>query len=371
MATEQFSDIDRKYMRRCIQLALNGKGTCSPNPMVGAVIVRNGKIIGEGWHHKTGMPHAEPNAINAVNNQELLKDSTLYVSLEPCSHYGKTPPCADLIIKKQIPRVFVGCLDVFPLVSGNGVSKLRSAGVDVTVGVEKQACTELNLKFFTFHLLKRPYIHLKWAQTADGFIDRNRKPGSGELPLAISSPLTKMMTHKLRSECDVIMVGTKTALMDNPKLNVRDWFGENPVRAVIDRQLVLDKNLNVFDKSGKTIVFTEKADAECKNITYIGVDFNQDLLSNIIHSLYERNFQSLLVEGGSKLISSFINAGLWDEIHIETSGQKIGEGVPAPNLDGIKFYSKNEYFCGEGSMLRKIQVFRSNNLVKGPCFDGK
>jgi len=368
MATEISPDIDKQFMRRCIQLALNGKGSCSPNPMVGAIIVRDEKIIGEGWHQKAGFPHAEPNAINSVKNHDWLRESTLYVNLEPCSHYGKTPPCVDLIIQKQIPRVVVGCLDVFSLVSGSGVSRLKAAGVDVTVGTEMSACIGLNRRFFTFHSLKRPYVLLKWAQTADGFLDRKREPGSDVPPLVISTPLTRMMTHKLRSEYDVIMVGTNTALMDNPRLSVCDWYGNDPVRAVIDRQKVLEADLNVFDKSGRTLVFTEKPMADTENVSYIRVDFKQDFLMKILDSLYERKFQTLLVEGGSKLLNSFLEAGLWDEIHIETSPQKVGDGVPVPDLGGIPFIRESEIFCGEGSTLRKMQMLRSPDKEKGLSF---
>ncbi|MCK9311437.1 MAG: bifunctional diaminohydroxyphosphoribosylaminopyrimidine deaminase/5-amino-6-(5-phosphoribosylamino)uracil reductase RibD, partial [Bacteroidales bacterium] len=230
--------MDSLFMKRCLQLAANGRATCAPNPMVGAVVVHQGLIIGEGWHRKSGEPHAEPNAIRSVKNQELLKASTLYVNLEPCSHDGKTPPCVDLIIAKQIPRVVVGCLDPFPQVSGRGISKLRTAGIDVSVGVEEAACLELNRHFLRFHREKRPYIILKWAQTADGFLDFSRIPGDQKQSLKISTPFTQMLVHKLRSECDVVLVGTNTAILDNPALTVRSWAGKSPVRAMLDRQMI-------------------------------------------------------------------------------------------------------------------------------------
>jgi len=359
MKSEIFTPEDKKYMQRCIQLAKNGKGLCSPNPMVGAVIVKDGIIIGEGWHQKAGMPHAEPVAINSVKNQELLKSSTLYVSLEPCSHYGKTPPCVDLIIKKGIPRVVIGCLDVFPLVSGSGVKKLKAAGVEVLVGPEMQACLDLNRKFFTYHAKKRPYIMLKWAQTSDGFIDNIRKPDGEELPLIISTPLTKIITHKLRSEFDAILVGTNTAMMDNPKLNVRDWSGKNPVRCVTDRNLTLSKNLNIFDGTTKTIVFTEKSGEGSENVSYETINFEDNLVKNILESLYKKGIQSLLVEGGAKLHNAFLNAGLWDELHVESAPFTIGKGVPAPDLSGAKYKKLTEHRLGTGDEFRIVKEYSS------------
>lgn len=371
MQSEVFGDTDKMYMRRCIQLAMNGLGTCSPNPMVGAVIVRNGKIIGEGWHMKAGSLHAEPIAINSVKNQDWLKESTLYVSLEPCSHYGKTPPCVDLIIKKQIPKVVIGCIDVFPLVSGSGVRKLKAAGIEVIVGPEMKDCLELNKRFFTFHALKRPYILLKWAQTSDGFMDYSREPETKTSPLSISTPLTRMVTHKLRSEYDVILVGTKTALLDNPRLNVRDWFGKNPVRAVLDRQLVLKSDMNLFDENGKTLVFTEGHGINSKKLKHIELSFEKDFPANVLDALYVEGYQSLLVEGGSKLHNSFIKAGLWDELHIEVSPQIIGSGVPSPELDGIKFQSKSLHSFGEANDLRKIKILRSSYMINSLSFGGE
>jgi diaminohydroxyphosphoribosylaminopyrimidine deaminase/5-amino-6-(5-phosphoribosylamino)uracil reductase len=362
--------------------------------MVGAVLVREGVIIGEGWHQQTGLPHAEPNAIQAVKEKAWLRESTLYVNLEPCTHYGKTPPCTDLIIQQKIPRVVIGTPDVFPMVSGKGIAKLKAAGVNVTVGVEQVGCRELNRHFFTFHTLKRPYIILKWAMTSDGYIDFLREPGDSDKQLTVSTPFTHMLAHKDRSECDVILVGTRTALLDNPRLNVRDWFGKNPVRAVIDRRLELPAALHLLDGSGKTLVFTEKTASNTPDVTYITLDFNDDFMTNMLQALYEHNLQTLMVEGGSKLHDSFLKAGLWDEIHVETSTQTILKGVPAPAINhllnsasafpvacggvseqntGILFgiedssrlaaRSFNEFqfetSFGEGSSLRKIQVFRS------------
>ena len=240
---------DEKYISRCIQLAKNGLYNTPPNPMVGAVIVYQDRIIGEGYHVRCGEGHAEVNAIASVKDESLLRQSTLYVSLEPCSHYGKTPPCADLIIRKGIPRVVVGCVDPFSMVSGRGIQKLRDAGVDVTVGVLEQACKDLIKRFVTFNLKQRPYITLKWAQSADGFIDVLRQKG---MPVKLSSPITSMYVHKLRAEHQAILVGRKTALLDNPSLTVRDWYGKNPLRMVIDRELSLPSSLRLFDGSTPT-----------------------------------------------------------------------------------------------------------------------
>lgn len=329
------SPTDKMFMKRCLQLASNGRSTCSPNPMVGAVIVHQGRIIGEGWHRKAGESHAEPNAIHSVKNTELLKESTLYVSLEPCSHYGKTPPCVELIIKNKIPRVVIGCLDAFPLVAGRGVSMLRASGVEVTLGVEEAACLDLNRSFFYFHLHKRPYVILKWAQTADGFMDILRKPEDQKGALKISSSFTQMLTHQLRAECDAILVGTNTALMDNPSLNVRVWTGKNPVRAVIDRQMILPASCNLLNGEIETLVFTEKQSKEQGKTSWIHLDFDKPIIEQLLHQFYIRDLQTLLVEGGMRLHNFFLKEGLWNEIHVETSTQLIGEGLSAPNLTGI------------------------------------
>jgi diaminohydroxyphosphoribosylaminopyrimidine deaminase / 5-amino-6-(5-phosphoribosylamino)uracil reductase len=352
-------EMDSLFMKRCLQLAANGKATCSPNPMVGAVMVCRNCIIGEGWHRKSGEPHAEPNAIHSVKNQDLLKESTLYVSLEPCSHYGKTPPCADLIIEKGIPRVVVGCLDAFPLVSGRGVSKLRAAGIDVTVGVEEAACLHLNRHFFVFQKQQRPYIILKWAQTSDGFLDILRKPGDQKESLKISTPFTQILTHKLRSECDVILVGTNTALLDNPSLNVRFWAGKHPVRAVMDREMVLSAGSTLLDGKIPTLVFTDKASKKEGKISWIHIDYKNDPVRQLLQELFRRNLQTLLIEGGTQLHDSFLKAGLWDEIHVETSTQQIRNGVIAPNLSGIRTFSEKSMIFDSGKNCREIRIIRS------------
>lgn len=318
---------DEKYIRRCIELASNGLCNAAPNPMVGAVIVYNGKIIGEGYHARCGEGHAEVNAIRSVKDESLLKESTIYVSLEPCSHYGKTPPCADLIISKGIPRVVVGCIDPFSQVSGRGIQKLRDAGIDVTVGVLEDECKNLIRRFVTFNTRKRPYITLKWAESADGFIDINRENGS---PVVLSTPITSMYVHKQRAEHKAILVGRKTALLDNPSLTTRNWYGANPLRLVIDRTLSLPSNLRLFDHTTPTLVFTEKEKAVEENLEYITLDFSKDILPQILTVLYERKIQSLLVEGGTTLLQSFINSGLWDEMFVEHSAKVLGDGVKSP-----------------------------------------
>lgn len=327
---------DEKYMTRCLQLARCGRRGAPPNPMVGAVIVCDGRIIGEGYHIRCGQPHAEVNAVRSVKpaDEPLLRRSTIYVSLEPCSHYGKTPPCADLIISRGIPRVVVGCIDPFSEVSGRGVEKLRRAGVEVTVGVLEQQCLELNRRFITSHLQHRPYVLLKWAQSADGFIDRLRT-SAAEPPVLFSTPRTVMRVHRLRAGVRAILVGRHTALLDNPSLTVRHWSGSQPLRVVIDRRLTLPAGLHLFDGVHPTLVFTECTDAPSRpGVEYCTLDFRHDIVPQILSVLYARGIQSLLVEGGTCLLQSFLDAGLWDEVHIETAPFILGSGVPAPKLAG-------------------------------------
>ena len=328
--------IDEKYMARCIQLAKNGRCNVSPNPMVGAVIVCDGKIIGEGYHIKYGGPHAEVNAINSVKEQQKLESSTIYVSLEPCSHYGKTPPCADLIISKKIPRVIIGCKDPFPLVSGRGIKKLTDAGVDVKWGVLEKKCLELNKKFILFNTQKRPYITLKWAQSADGFIDIERESG---VPVKISSDLTRMLVHKYRSENMAIMVGTNTAKLDDPTLTTRDWYGMNPTRIVIDRKLALPKELHLFDGKVNAIVFNSMEDRDSNGLLLKKIDFNSEAIPQILDILYNEKLESVIIEGGAILLQSFIDKDLWDEAFIEISDLVINDGVKAPE---IKKFNKRE-----------------------------
>lgn len=328
---------DEKYIRRCIQLAQNGLCTTAPNPMVGAVIVYNDRIIGEGYHIRSGEGHAEVNAIRSVKDESLLSKATIYVSLEPCSHYGKTPPCADLIISKRIPRVVIGCVDPFPLVAGRGIRKLQEAGISVTVGVLEQECKELIRRFTTYNLKKRPFITLKWAESADGFIDIIRQDGK---PVILSTPLTALHAHKLRAENQAILVGRKTALLDNPSLSTRHWYGRHPLRLVIDKDLSLPSGLHLFDGSLPTVVFTSRQKESSNNLEYRQLDFTQDILPQIMQVLYEKKIQTLLVEGGSQLLQSFLSSGLWDEAYVEHSRTVLKEGVAAPSISPQ--YSRKE-----------------------------
>ncbi|WP_277132000.1 bifunctional diaminohydroxyphosphoribosylaminopyrimidine deaminase/5-amino-6-(5-phosphoribosylamino)uracil reductase RibD [Bacteroides congonensis] len=332
---------EEKYIRRCIELAANGLCNVAPNPMVGAVIVCDGRIIGEGYHIRCGEAHAEVNAICSVKDESLLQRSTIYVSLEPCSHYGKTPPCADLIIEKQIPRIVIGCQDPFSKVAGRGIQKLRDAGREVIVGVLEKECRHLIRRFITFNTLHRPFITLKWAESADHFIDIER---TNEKPMILSSPLSSMLVHKKRAEADAIMVGRRTALLDNPSLTVRNWYGHNPIRIVLDRSLSLPNDLQIFDGDIPTLIFTEKKRSEEKNITYITIDFNHNPLIQIMEELYQRKIQSLLVEGGSQLLQSFIDNGLWDEAFIEKCPSRLYSGVKAPEISDKFSYSTEEHF---------------------------
>ncbi len=321
---------DEKYIQRCLQLARNARQNAAPNPMVGAVIVHGDSIIGEGYHIRCGEPHAEVNAIRSVKEKDrhLLKEATIYVSLEPCSHYGKTPPCSDLIIETGIPRVVVGCMDPFPQVAGRGIEKLRRAGIDVTVGVLEAECRALIKQFITFHTEKRPFITLKWAVSADGFIDVNRTDGT---PAILSNAYTSMVAHKRRAEHAAILVGRRTALLDNPSLSTRNWHGKHPVRVVIDKDLTLPKHLHLFDGSVRTLVFTrQEAEAPNPLTEYIRLDFSHDILPQMMEALYERKLQSLLVEGGTVLLQSFIDAGMWDEAYIEETPARLNDGVKAP-----------------------------------------
>jgi diaminohydroxyphosphoribosylaminopyrimidine deaminase/5-amino-6-(5-phosphoribosylamino)uracil reductase len=321
-------------MLRCIQLAKNGLGTTYPNPLVGSVIVYNDKIIGEGWHYKAGLPHAEVNAIKSVENQELLKKATIYVSLEPCSHFGKTPPCADLIIASGIKKVIIGSLDPNPKVAGRGIKKLMEAGCEVIVGVLDKECDQLNKRFFTFHKKKRPYILLKWAETLDGFISPKTETRKELKPVWITNEFSRQLVHKMRAEEQAILVGTKTVIQDNPSLTVRDWAGENPVRIVIDKALKIPKDLSVFDESSKTIVFNEKENKTSEKLDFEKIRFSEEIPQQICEVLFRRNIQSVIIEGGAKTLQSFIDTNLWDEAFVFSGMKTFGEGVKAPIFKG-------------------------------------
>ena len=339
-------NFEEKYMLRCLELAKNGFGNVAPNPMVGCVIVHDNKIIGEGYHQEYGNAHAEVNAIYSVKNKSLLQKSTLYVNLEPCSHFGKTPPCANLIVEHNIPRVVIGCVDSFSEVSGKGIEKLKNAGVEVVVGVLEKESLELNKRFFTFHTKKRPYVILKWAETKDGFIDlernnqkeveRNEIVGQArnddKIDNWITSSLSKQLVHKWRSEEAAIMVGTNTALNDNPQLNVREWKGKNPVRVVIDLHDRLPQTLYLFDKSTPTIIFSLSKQEEGNNLTFVKIKDSKNLLVEVLNELYKRNIQSIIIEGGATLLQSFIDQNLWDEARVFVGNKTFGNGLKAPKI---------------------------------------
>ncbi len=315
-------------MHRCLELARLGAGHTAPNPMVGAVLVYENRVIGEGYHRQYGREHAEVNCIRSVRPEDeaLVSKSVLYVSLEPCAHFGKTPPCADLIISRQIPSVVVGCRDPFPAVNGKGIEKLLAAGVSVNLGVLETACMELNRRFFTFHTRHRPYIVLKWAQSADGKIappDRSR--------VFISNEYTNRLVHKWRAEEASILVGTQTAMADNPALTARLWTGPDPVRLVIDTDLRLPRTLQVFDGRVRTIVFNRHRHEEEENLFYYQLASGSNLVQQVLLALHELKIQSVLVEGGARLLESFIDEGYWDEARVITNEDLIiGEGIPAP-----------------------------------------
>lgn len=324
---------DEKYMKRALQLARLGRGSVYTNPMVGAVIVHNGRIIGEGFHRRFGEGHAEVNAVASVSPADaaLLPESTIYVTLEPCSHYGKTPPCSKLLIDKGIRRIVVGSLDPFPEVSGRGLRMLREAGREVVTGVLEKECLELNRHFMTAHTRKRPYILLKWAQSSDGFIDRIRT--ADEQPQQFSTPLTAALVHKLRSEYNAIMVGSATVRLDNPSLTVRLWHGNNPLRVVLSRDGNLG-NCRLLNDGLPTVVFTAAPAANFPEpTTVIPLEHPDAPLPEIVGKLYSQmKINSLMVEGGSRLLTEFLKAGLWDEIRIEQSPVRLKEGIPAPSV---------------------------------------
>lgn len=323
-------------MQQAINLAIKSFGRVAPNPMVGCVIVYKGKVIGKGYHEKYGAPHAEINAINSVKNKTLLKDATLYVTLEPCAHHGKTPPCADAIIKYGIKKIVIGSIDPNPLVKGKGIAKLMLSGCDIITGIMEKECTELNKRFFTFHREKRPYIILKWAMTRDGYIDTLRTPT--EKPLKISGKEADKLSHTWRSEEQAIMVGTRTVLMDNPMLTNRlatgRLKGKSPVRIILDRNLVIPPEANIFNNFAPVIVLNEKKESRSGHIEFVKIKFKKNALATILDTLYKHNIQSLLVEGGAALLNSFISQGLWDEARIFCSSKKINKGIPAPTING-------------------------------------
>jgi diaminohydroxyphosphoribosylaminopyrimidine deaminase/5-amino-6-(5-phosphoribosylamino)uracil reductase len=318
-----------QYMERCLELAKYGAGYVAPNPMVGAVLVYQDRIIGEGYHQQYGQAHAEVNCIAAVKeaDRHVIPSATLYVSLEPCAHVGKTPPCTDLIIQQKIPKVVIACRDPFKEVNGRGIEKLKMAGVEVVTGVLEKKAEELNRRFFTFHTLQRPYIILKWAQTANGKISNANTDR-----LFISNEYSNRLVHKWRSEESAILVGTNTALADNPELTNRFWTGPSPVRLVIDKKLQLPTSLNIFNREQPTIVFNHLRHEQTENLTYYQLEAGKPLIQQVVQALYLLNVQSVLVEGGAILLQSLIDANLWDEARIITNTELIipaGTAAPA------------------------------------------
>ena len=317
------------YIRRALDLAAQGKGEVSPNPMVGCVIVYNDKVIGEGYHQKYGEAHAEVNAINAVEDKNILPQSTVYVTLEPCSHFGNTPPCTDLLIKSNVRNIVICNTDSNPLVSGNGIKKLEENGINIISGILKNEGEELNKHFFYSMRNKSPFIILKWAETADGFIARKNYSSKW-----ITNWFSRKIVHKWRAENDAIMVGTNTAHYDNPSLNVRDWKGNNPLRIVVDKNLRLDKNLNLFDKKQSTVCYNFlKNEVVDKNLLYKKLS-PENIEEQILIDLFERKIQSVIIEGGKTLLQSFINKGLWQEARIFKSKNTFEKGISAPKLQG-------------------------------------
>lgn len=309
------------YIKRCLQIAKNGLGTTRPNPMVGCVIVHDDHIIGEGFTSSYGNSHAEVNAINAVKDKSLLRKAILYVTLEPCSHHGKTPPCSDLILKHKIPNIVIGCQDDNPEVAGKGISRLKEAGCDVSVGVLDKECRSHHKRFFTYHNKRRPYIILKWAESKDEFMAP--KTRLDQKPVWISNVYSRQLVHKWRCEEQAILVGTHTVSQDNPSLTVRDWTGENPIRIVIDKDLILLKDLNVFNSEAETVTLSNN-----------NIDFNKPIANQICSLLYNRKINSIIVEGGAKTLQTFIDEDLWDEARIFNGPMLLKDGVKSPQWHG-------------------------------------
>jgi len=325
---------DIKFMRRCLELASKSEGSTYPNPMVGSVIVHDRKIIGEGYHLKAGEPHAEVIAINAVSDKTKLKSSTLYVNLEPCSHFGKTPPCADFIISNLIPRVIIGTVDTSEKVSGQGLIRLRDAGCDVITGVVEDECRRLNRRFFTFHEKKRPYITLKWAQSADGYLDISRSEDHKIEPTWITGKPERVLVHKWRASEQAILVGAGTLRADDPRLNVREWKGNNPLRIILSSSGSINKGSVVNEINSTVIVFTHNKDADISNAVIVKLNANVPSAFQIATYLFEAGIQSLLIEGGAKVLNHFISIGLWDEARVFTGGIYFNRGVKAPLIHG-------------------------------------
>lgn len=341
---------DAFYIQRCIDLALKGKGNVAPNPMVGAVIVYKDTIIGEGFHERYGEAHAEVNAVNSVENKSVLPESTIYVSLEPCAHFGKTPPCSDLIVHHRFKRVVVGCIDTFSEVSGKGIQRIKNAGIEVTTGVLEQECRELNSRFFTFHEQKRPYVILKWAQTPDGFLDKKRTGDKVGINW-ITQPETKRLVHQWRAEEAAILIGKQTAINDNPSLTVREATGENPVRVLLDSKLEVPENAAIFSKNATTLVLNMQRSDKQGCVEWIQME--EITPQTILSVLFQRNLQSVIIEGGKKVLESFITTNLWDEARVLIGTENFGEGLTAPEFPQHRLKQETEVGKDRLIVIRK------------------
>lgn len=347
---------DLIFMHRCLDLSRRAEGNTSPNPMVGAIVVHDGRIIGEGYHLKAGEPHAEVNAINAVADKSLLPLSTLYVSLEPCSHQGRTPPCADLIIRSGIPRVIIGTADTSPQVAGKGIEKLRQAGIDVVCGVAEEECRWINRRFFTWHEKHRPYVILKWARSADGFIDLVRKPGDVAEPNWITGRTERILVHRWRATEDAILAGGITIRTDNPSLDVRLWKGKNPVKVIMSSSGNIDQSANVFKGNTQVILFTQNEMITLPGVNVIQLGEDQNFVADVLRALHAMGVQSLIVEGGAFIIRSFIGSDLWDEARRFTGKKNFGGGVTDP-FPGFRSGHSVHF---EKSILEIMYHFRQN-----------
>ena len=328
-------------MTRCIDLAKNGLGQTYPNPMVGCVVVYEDKVIAEGWHHRAGEPHAEVNAIKQISDESLIKHATLYVSLEPCSHYGKTPPCADLIIDKGFKKIVIGSIDPFAKVKGKGIQKIMANGGEVVLGVLEDECLDLNKRFMTFHNHKRPYIILKWAESQDGFLSPFEfGKDQHQAPVWLTNSYSKQLVHQWRSEEQAILVGTHTVLMDNPALTTRLWKGKHPLRVVIDKDLKIPNTAKVFSDEAQTLVFTAHQKSKLKTTEFCQIDFDQPVLPQLLNELYNRDIQSLIVEGGQATLQAFIDANLWDEARVFKSPKQLNGGTHSPHFKAQLFQTK-------------------------------
>lgn len=342
------------FMARCLEIAKSGLPWAMPNPSVGAVIVHNDLIIAEGYTSAYGGPHGEVNAFKQVKNPNLLPESTLYVSLEPCSHFGKTPPCCDLVIAKGIKKVVVGMIDPFSEVAGKGIEKMRQAGIEVIVGVLEKECWESNKRFFTFHQKKRPYVILKWAQTQNGFIAPLTK--TENKPVWITNTYTRQWVHKLRSEEQAILVGTNTVLADNPKLDTRDYYGRSATRVIIDRDLNLSPDLNIYDQSQKTIIINEIKQEVFGDVYFEKINFEANRVIQILNILYLHKIQSVIIEGGTKTLQSFIESNLWDEAYICIGNQIFNDGIKAPIIKNNTLIKQQQF------VLDKIYNYKNNSF---------